>query len=186
MSNTSIGIAHCAVRRRREDSPVVYMGISGYEPSFLTGIAAIRQAHESRLATLVGRRLTRCALVRFIEDGNWFADCPVVLDFDGLQVEVCHSKLDELSIGWNTIDTAATITGWEWLELTPQWSHYDERLERFVGRELRGVALLEWRPVERDLAAGMVMVECAFTEGCLRIINGLDENRIEIGAAQPD
>lgn len=49
-----------------------------------------------------------------VEDGDWFADCPVVLDFDGLQVEVCHSKL-ELSIGWDTIDTAATITGWECL-----------------------------------------------------------------------
>ncbi|MER5564165.1 hypothetical protein ABT071_36895 [Streptomyces sp. NPDC002506] len=156
------------------------MGIFGFEPSFLTGIEAIRQAHASRLATLVGRRLTRCALVRFIENEVWFADCPVVLDFDGFQVEVCHSKLDELSIGWNTIDTAATITGWEWFELTPQWSHYDEGLEHFVGQELREVALLEWRPVEQDLAAGTVIVEFVFTEGCLRIVNGLDENRIEI------
>ena len=35
--------------------------------------------------------------------------CPVVLDFDGVQVEVCHRKLDELSIGWGTIDAAAAI-----------------------------------------------------------------------------
>ncbi|WP_244529882.1 hypothetical protein [Streptomyces wuyuanensis] len=100
-----------------------------------------------------------------------------MLDFDGLQVEVCHSKL-ELSIGWDTIDTAATITGWEWFELTPQWSHSDERLARFAGQELREVALLEWRPADRDLAAGTVAVEFAFAEGCLRIVNGLDENRI--------
>ncbi|WP_329529595.1 hypothetical protein [Streptomyces sp. NBC_01462] len=124
--------------------------------------------------------------MRFIEDGDWFADCPVVLDFDGLQVEVCHSKLDELSIGWNTIDTAATIAGWEWFELTPQWSHGDERLEPFVGQELREVALLEWRSAARDLAAGTVAVEFAFADGCLRIVNGLDENRIEIGAAQQE
>ncbi|MCX5214580.1 hypothetical protein OG689_35900 [Kitasatospora sp. NBC_00240] len=162
------------------------MGISGFEPSFLVGIEAARQAHASRLATLVGRRLTGFALVRFVENGDWFADCPVLLDFDGLQVEVCHSKLDELSIGWNTIDTAATITGWESFELTPQWSHSDEHLEPFVGQELREVALLEWRPAEHDLAAGTVAVEFAFIEGCLRIVNGLDENRIEIGAAQPD
>ncbi|WP_189714256.1 hypothetical protein [Streptomyces phaeofaciens] len=50
--------------------------------------------------------------MRFVEDGDWFADCPVVPDFDGIQVEVCHWKLDELSIGWDMIDTAATITGW--------------------------------------------------------------------------
>ena len=162
------------------------LGISGFQPSFLVGVDAIRQAHGSRLAALAGRRLTGFALVRFAEDGDWFADCPVVLDFDGIKVEVCHWKLDELSIGWDTIDTAATITGWESVELTPQWSHSDERLEPFVGHELREVALLEWRPAERDLAAGSVAVEFVFADGCLRIVNRLDENRIEVGAAQPD
>ncbi|WP_254402455.1 hypothetical protein [Streptomyces sp. AC555_RSS877] len=162
------------------------MGISGFEPSLLVGLDAIRQAHGSRLATLAGRRLTGFAVVRFAEDGDWFADCPVVLDFDGIQVEVCHWKLDELSIGWGTIDTAADIAGWEWFELAPQWSQRDERLEPFVGQEMREVALLEWRPAGRDLAAGTVAVEFAFAGGCLRIVNGLDENRIEVGEAQPE
>ncbi|MER8235115.1 hypothetical protein [Streptomyces sp. NPDC094049] len=162
------------------------MGISGFEPSFLVGFEAIQQAHGSQLAMLAGRRLTRCAVVRFIEDGDWFADCPVVLDFDGIQVEVCHWKLDELSIGWNTIGTAADIAGWEWFELTPQWTQHDERLEPFVGQELREVALLEWRPPGHDLAAGTVAVEFAFAGDCLRIANGLDENRIEVGEAQPN
>jgi hypothetical protein len=35
--------------------------------------------------------------VRFVEGGDWFADCPVVPDFYGVQVEVCHSTLDEPS-----------------------------------------------------------------------------------------
>ncbi|MEV8315132.1 hypothetical protein AB0Q95_13240 [Streptomyces sp. NPDC059900] len=162
------------------------MGISGFEPSFLTGADVIRQAHGSRLAALAGRRLTGFALVQFAEDGDWFADCPVVLDFDGIQVEVCHWKFDELSIGWDTIDTAATITGWESVEHTPQWSHSDEHLEPFVGQDLYEVALLEWRPTDRDLAAGTVAVEFVFARDCLRIVNGLDENRIEVGAAHQD
>lgn len=164
----------------------MYMGISGFKPSFLVGTEAVRQAHGSHLAMLAGRPLTGFALVRFVEDGAWFADCPVVLDFDGVQLEVFHSKLDELSIGWDTIDTAVPITGWEWFELTPQWSHSDERLEPFVGRQLREVALLEWQPADRDLAAGTVAVEFTFARDRLRIVNGLDENRIEVGAAHPD
>ncbi|MEV6201506.1 hypothetical protein AB0M64_16245 [Streptomyces sp. NPDC051771] len=168
------------------DTRAVYMGISGCEPFFLVGLEAVRRAHGSRLATLAGRRLTGFAVVRFAEDGGWFADCPVVLDFDGIQVEVCHSKLDELSIGWDTIDTASAITGWEWFELTPQWSHSDGRLEPFVGQELREVALLEWLPTGRDLAVGTVAVEFAFAGDCLRISNGLDENRIEVGRTEPD
>ncbi|MER6443675.1 hypothetical protein [Streptomyces venezuelae] len=162
------------------------MGIPGFEPSFLVGLDAVRKAHGSRLAALAGRRLARFAVVRFAEDDDWFADCPVVLDLDGIQVEVCHWKLDELSIGWDTIDTEADIAGWAGSELTPRWSHRDERLEPFAGQELREVALLEWRPAGRDLAAGTVAVEFVFAGGRLRIVNGLDENRIEVGEAQPD
>ncbi|MET9554490.1 hypothetical protein [Streptomyces sp. NPDC006645] len=160
------------------------MGISGFEPSFLVGIESVRQAHGSRLARLTGRRLTEFALVRFAEDDEWFADCPVVLDFDGVQLEVSHWKFDELSISWDTIDTAASITGWEGSEFTPRWTHSDSYLEPFVGQELCEVALLEWRPPERnrDLAAGTVTVEFVFAGGRVRIVNGLDENRIEVGA----
>ncbi|MEV7025236.1 hypothetical protein [Kitasatospora sp. NPDC093558] len=164
------------------------MGISGFSPTFLVGIDAVRRAHAARLAALAGRRLTAFAVVRFVEDGSWFADCPVVLDFDGVQAEVCHSKLHELSIGWDTIDTAAAIAGWEWFELTPQWSRHDERLEPFVGRKLREAVLVEWRPApnKRDLAAGMVGVEFVFDGGRrLRIVNGLDENDIEVGDPRP-
>ncbi|MFB6951167.1 hypothetical protein ACFCXP_16200 [Streptomyces niveus] len=58
----------------------------------------------------------------------------------------------------------------------------------FVGQELREVVLLEWQPAEpnRDLAAGSATVEFVFAGGCLRIANGLDENRSETGEASPE
>ncbi|MFF3066710.1 hypothetical protein [Kitasatospora sp. NPDC057936] len=167
------------------------MGISGFSPTFLVGIDAVRQRHAARLAGLVGRRLTGFAVVRFAEDGDWFADCPVVLDFDGARVEVCHSKLHDLSIGWDTIDTSAAVSGWEQSEFTPEWSHRDDRLEPFVGRELRGVALVERRPPSGRcyLDVGTVGVEFDFGDGHearrLRIVNGLDENGIELGEPEP-
>ncbi len=162
------------------------MGISGFEPTFLVGIAAIREEHGVRLAALAGRRLTGFALVRFAEDGDWFADCPVVLDFDGMRVEICHWKFDELSIGWGTRDTTAAITGWESPDFTPEWSCSDERLEPFVGQELSEVALLEWRSSSLDLADGTVAVEFVFHSSRFQIVNGLDENGIDVGATHPD
>lgn len=60
------------------------MGISGFEASFLVGVDAIRAAHGSRLATLAGRRLSGFAVARFVEVGDWFPDCPVVLEFGGV------------------------------------------------------------------------------------------------------
>lgn len=163
------------------------MGISGFEPIFLVGLDVVREEHGPVLAALGGRRLTRFALVRFVEDGDWFADCPVVLDFDGVQVEICHWKFDEVSIGWNSIDTTAAIGGWEDAERTPAWSSADERLASFLGQELREVALLEWRPASRhDLADGTLAVEFVFDTGRFHIANALDENSIDVGDAHPD
>jgi len=53
-------------------------------------------------------------------------------------------------VGWDRIDTAATMTGWEPSEFTLRWPGSHEHLEPIVGQELREVALLEWRPAERD------------------------------------
>ncbi|MFI6484541.1 hypothetical protein ACIBH1_41940 [Nonomuraea sp. NPDC050663] len=161
------------------------MGIPGYEPTFLVGLKAIRKQHGPALAALAGRTLTRSAVVRFVEDGDWYAECPVVLGFDGIQAEITHSKFDELSITWNTIDTTAAISGWEDDELTPAWSG-DERLEPFGGQTLREVTLLEWRPSRRDLAAGTLAVEFVFETGRFHIANALDENSIEVGEPHPE
>lgn len=84
------------------------------------------------------------AILGFVEDGYRFADRPIVLDFDGIQMKICHWKFDELSIGWHTIDTTAAMSGWEYVEQTPAWSDADERREPFIDQELREVALLEW------------------------------------------
>ncbi|MFI7106887.1 hypothetical protein ACIBK9_11305 [Nonomuraea sp. NPDC050227] len=80
----------------------------------------------------------------------------------------------------------APVTGWEEDELTPAWSSADERLESFVGQELREVALLEWRPSRPDVAAGTLAVEFAFGTGRFHIANALDENSIEVGDAHPE
>ncbi|MEU6786199.1 hypothetical protein ABZ912_44000 [Nonomuraea angiospora] len=162
------------------------MGIFGFEPTFLVGLEAVRAEHGPGLAALGGRHLTGFATVRFVEDGDWYAECPVVLNFDGVQAEICHSKFDELSISWNTIDLTAAISGWEWVELTPAWSSADERLEPFVGQVLREVALLEWRPSRRDVAAGTLAVEFVFDTGRFHIANALDENSIDLGDAHPE
>lgn len=51
-----------------------------------------------------------------VEDDEWFADLPVVLQLkSGRQFEVCWEKFDDLSITWDTIDLAVTPQAWvEW------------------------------------------------------------------------
>lgn len=147
------------------------MGIDGYKPRWLNGLAEIRAAHAARLRGLVGRTLTRSWVVWDPDDQSWWPDCPVVLDFDGEQLEISHQKFDDLSITWNTIDPtpdiAFTESGLVWRADT---------MEPVVGRRLRAVELLEWSGGDRDMANGMVALGLTFTDAHLTVYNAMDEN----------
>lgn len=86
-------------------------GIENYSPRWLNGIAGIRATHAQRLRTLIGRPLTRLWLVWDTQDDEWFSDCPVLLDFDGEQVEINHYKFHDLSITWNSVDPEFLCSG---------------------------------------------------------------------------
>jgi hypothetical protein len=81
-----------------DNQRVSYFGIRGYQPRWLNGRRAVTVAHGRRLHALIGRRLTHSWLAWERNDDQWFADCPVLLDFDGMQVEINHQKFDDLSI----------------------------------------------------------------------------------------
>ncbi|MEV4179199.1 hypothetical protein [Nonomuraea sp. NPDC049709] len=52
---------------------------------------------------------------------------------------------DELSISLNSIDRTTAVNDGEGLKPTPAWSSADDRLEPFVGQDMREGTLLEWR-----------------------------------------
>jgi hypothetical protein len=178
------GIKVLTTHRRTSMNSPGHLGISGFQPQWLSGFRKIHAAHAERLAGLPGRRLTASAVVRFSEDDDWYADCPVILAFENEQIEVSHQKFDDLSITWNTINTGEPIAGWDESELTPLWRFDDDRLTPLHDQVLQEIALLEY--VGQDMANGMVAVEFAFPSGLIRIANALDENVIETSVAGPE
>lgn len=109
-----------------------------------------------------------------------FADCPILLDFDGEQVEINHYSLDALSITCNTVDPALPVRwpiedpfhlGWR------QDAHPE--LAALHGQRLTAAELLEWNGA--DLARGTVAVSFVFTAHRLTIHNALDENGLAFG-----
>jgi hypothetical protein len=155
-------------------------GIDGYQPRWIDGLPAITSAHGERLRTLTGRTLTRTWLVWDLTDDSWWADCPVLLDFDGEQVEINHQKFDDLSITWNTVDPAQPVA-WPasdnlqlaWRDDTPP------ELTALHGQTLEAVELLEWTGASNDMASGMVAVGFILANGHLAIYNALDENGLQ-------
>ncbi|WP_433204957.1 hypothetical protein ACQP1G_17065 [Nocardia sp. CA-107356] len=169
-----------------------YFDIEGYQPQWLQGRRAITAAHGHRLHALVGRHLDHVWLVWDRDDDEWFADGPVVLDFDGEQVEINHQKFADLSVTWSTVDPTGQATWSNGDDEDPEvhtfhlaWRH-DTRAEltALEGKRLQAVELLEW--AGRDVAEGMVAVSFVFAEGRVTISNALDENCLEFGAPHPD
>lgn len=152
-------------------------GIEGYEPHWLSGISAIESAHGGRLGRLAGRTLTRAWLVWDLDDDTWWADCPVLLDFGGEQVEVNHQKLDECAITWNTIDPARPVRWAGADDLRLAWrAETSPDLTGLCGQSVHAVDLLEWAGDRGDLANGTVALGFTFTGGHLTVDNALDEN----------
>jgi hypothetical protein len=86
--------------------------VSGWRPTWEPAETHLR-THAERLRSLRGRRVTDAWIVWNLEVDEWFADLPVVVQFeDGLHLEVCWQKFDDLSITWNTIDVAVTPHAW--------------------------------------------------------------------------
>jgi hypothetical protein len=159
-------------------------GIAGFEPCWLNGIHAVAGRHGGGLHGLVGRRLTATWVVWDADNDEWFADCPVILDFAGDRLEINHQKLSDLSITWNSVDVTRA----------PAWPTTDAF--RLVWRDdvpsvlvdqreqvLEAVELLEW--TGGDLADGGVAVGLRFAGGWLTIYNALDENGIAFGHLEP-
>ncbi|RGC67820.1 hypothetical protein C5N14_16560 [Micromonospora sp. MW-13] len=162
---------------------MVDYGVPGYRPAWLQGRAAVEAAHGARLAALAGRPLTRAWLAWDLDDGSWFADCPVLLDFAGEQVEINHRKLDDLSVTWNSV---SPVGGPDWPGLRLAWRAEPlPGLAALRGQELRAVTLLEWRGGKRDLANGAVALGFTFPRGDLVVHNALDENALAFGPPAP-
>jgi hypothetical protein len=157
-------------------------GIPGYEPHWIRERPTVAAAHGERLAALVGRPLTSGWVVWDMDDDTWFPDCPVLLDFDGEQVEITHFKFDDISITWDIVDPRQTI---DWPDFHLRWrDDAPQAMTPFRDQVLMDVELLEWRG--RDLAHGSVAVGFTFANGRIEIFNALDENGLSFDPPDPN
>jgi hypothetical protein len=97
-------------------------GIAGWKADWRAADFQIAH-HADALRAVVGVRLSGAWVVR-TEDGELFADMPVVLQLDdGRQLEMCWQKFDDLSISWNTIDLNVQPRGWIGDLSWRRWGH---------------------------------------------------------------
>jgi hypothetical protein len=150
-----------------------YFGIRDYRADWQPGRDAAA-AHGKHLARLAGRTLTHAWLLWDVHDDEWFADAPVLLDFEGEQLEIQHRKFDDLSLTWNTV--TPDTNPFPWADFTLRWRN---DVVAGSGEAVSAVELLEWRG--QDMARGMVAVSIVLAHGRVTVHNALDENGLAFG-----
>ncbi|MFD8979870.1 hypothetical protein [Streptomyces sp. NPDC059564] len=157
-------------------------GIEGYHPRWLNGPAHVARTHGRRLQALSGRPLTGAWMVWDLIDDEWFCDCPVLLDFDGVHVEINHRKFDDLSLTWNTIDPCRPVS---WTGFDLEWRPDPlPELQTIRGMTLRSVELLEW--TMDNVAGSTTDVSFVFPDARLTVFNALDENGLTFAPPGPN
>ncbi len=152
-------------------------GIQGYDPLWTSGREGITAVHGGRLAALAGLSLRHVWVVWDLDDDEWFADAPVLLDFGSTRLAVDHQKFDEVALSWDTVDPARPIEDGSFhLEWRPEAL---PALADLPGRGLRRVELLEWVGGDGDFATGSVAVGFDLAPAWLTVFNALDENGFE-------
>lgn len=119
-----------------------------------------------------------------LESDEWWADGPVLLDFDGEQVEINHQKFDDLSVTWNTVDTSRPLRWGDGSDELGWRRGVPPALAALRGQTLRGVELLE--RAGGDVADETVAVSFEFPDSQVTVCNNLDENGLEFGSPQPE
>lgn len=161
---------------------------------FLDSVDAVASTHGDRLRNLVGRVLTGVKIVWDTDDQSWFADEPVLLLFDDLQLEIVFWQLNELALNWNAIN----------LSTKPNWfGCYDDMSLEWrdcaapaaaaaIGETVSGVTLVEYyyetevlqdrqNPANVGNRYGTWLLhalQLRFSELVLTVYNALDENAI--------
>ncbi|MEU0157316.1 hypothetical protein ABZ154_00305 [Streptomyces sp. NPDC006261] len=153
-------------------------GVAGYRPAWLHGRREVVREQGLRLHALEGRTLTRVWAVWDLRDDAWFSDCPVLLDFEGEQVEINHHRFDDLSITWNGIDPGSPV---RWPGFALEWRQEPlDGLKAPLGLPLLRTELLEW--TGGGPARGVVDVSFVFEAHRISVFNALDENGLSFAA----
>ena len=157
--------------------------VSGWRPTWQPAEVQLR-THAERLRSLRGRRVSDTWIVWNLEHGQWFADLPIVVQFqDGTQLEVGWQKFDDLSITWDTIDL--TITPHAWVTWPLEWrSQAHPALATITGHEVVQVEATQHLFTTRrgntpndSRSAWMTSgIWLQTTHTGLHIFNALDEN----------
>ena len=80
--------------------------IERWQPRWHSSPVDIAEHEGTRLQELVDRTVARAWGVWIVEENEWFANLPVIVEIGSQRVTVCVNRLDDLSITWDDRSTS--------------------------------------------------------------------------------
>jgi hypothetical protein len=169
------------------------LGIENYNPHFYTSTKELLDNFSGALRELIGKRILEVWVVWDSKNDEWFKDCPVVLNIEGIQMEICTSKIDEIAITFNTINLSEGINWFDIDDFALEWREgaFSDLLS-VKNKQIKNIEVIESKlqseivfsidipNSQGDKSSSWVLNGIGFEldNGYFSVYNNIDENEI--------
>lgn len=171
------------------------LGMDSYNPHFYSESSDIMTELGQELKKLIGKEILDIWVVYDINNNEWFKDCPIVLNVDGIKVELCAIKIDEFAITFNTIEMSEKLNWYDIDNFNLEWRKEPiNDLLLVKNKKICNIELIEYnleteityskenpnQVGEKHSAWILNGIGFELTDGYFSVFNSLDENEISI------
>ncbi|WP_417899850.1 hypothetical protein ABN702_06085 [Bacillus haimaensis] len=159
------------------------LGIKSYEPTFFKDKDKFIQEHRDKLRSLNGLNIDEVWTVHELSDGEFWADCPVIIVVGGKQLEFCSFNDSEIAVTWNDIDLKVKLDWYGNQKLNLEWrKNAIKNITPFIGKQIEKIEVIEMTQEVFDLKGKLLHSNLllnglgfGFSNSYISIYNAFDE-----------
>ncbi len=165
------------------------LGIPSYKPKFHNNGKSFKNKFEKTLTELIGKKIERYWLMWNLNEDEWLADGPVIIEIIGQRFEFTAYQLDDFSM---TVDSFKLSEKLDWYgsgdEMPLNWQENPKiELNENLNKAITEINILTYDFYKNNIESEYVLIGIEFVlekkyesdeENFFSIYNGLDQNEI--------
>jgi hypothetical protein len=141
------------------------------------------EGHGDKLRSLIGLNIDKVWTVHKAQNGEFWADCPIIIGVEGKQLEFCSFKDNKIAVTWDEIDLGEKLDWYGNQELNLEWRRNAiENIAHIIGKAIRKIEVIEmpqdaFDSKDNKLCSNHLLNGLGFDtgKGYLSIYNSFDE-----------
>jgi hypothetical protein len=166
------------------------LGIPSYKPKFHNRGNSFKNEFEKTLIELIGKKIDRYWLMWDLNENEWLADGPVILEINGQRFEFTAYQLDDFSMTINSFELSEKL---DWYgsgdEMPLEWKENPKiELSKNLNKVITEINILTYDFYQKNNESEYILVGIEFVfekesesdmENYFSIYNGLDQNEVK-------